>query len=180
MDQAPEGGGRRGEEAMSDPVETLKEAIDALDAFLLKREHLRLTGEYNAEHIAEFVEVTRKRKEAFDALDASYRALWDLYTEVAYLVGYAYAADGMRLEPGPADIVLGEVERLLKVESEWNDLHAPFPRDEWHADDGDVLWWRFPVTEPPYVGSPLDGDDFPDYVTHWTRCPVPTMPVLED
>jgi hypothetical protein len=29
------------------------------------------------------------------------------------------------------------------------------PLDEWHDDMGDVLWWKFPVTEPPYCGSPL-------------------------
>ena len=28
--------------------------------------------------------------------------------------------------------------------------------DEWFEDHGDVLWWRFPVREAPYVGSPLD------------------------
>ena len=50
------------------------------------------------------------------------------------------------------------------------------PHHEWHEDDGPVLWWRFPVTEPPYVGTPLD-DDFPDeYVTHWTRIVVPHVP----
>lgn len=27
---------------------------------------------------------------------------------------------------------------------------------EWIENYGDVLWWRFPVTEPPYLGSPLD------------------------
>jgi len=34
-----------------------------------------------------------------------------------------------------------------------------------------VLWWRFPINEPPYVGTPGD-DGFPDYVTHWTRIPI--------
>jgi hypothetical protein len=29
-------------------------------------------------------------------------------------------------------------------------------REEWHEDYGDVLWWTFPLTEAPYVGSPLD------------------------
>lgn len=49
-------------------------------------------------------------------------------------------------------------------------------RDDWHEDDGDVLWWAFPVREPPYVGTPLD-DDFPAYVTHWTRLgPPPNAP----
>lgn len=27
---------------------------------------------------------------------------------------------------------------------------------EWHEDHGTVLWWRFPICEPPYVGTPLD------------------------
>lgn len=43
---------------------------------------------------------------------------------------------------------------------------------EWDEFDGDVLWWKLPVVEPPYVGTPLD-DDFPDYVTHWTKIVVP-------
>lgn len=30
------------------------------------------------------------------------------------------------------------------------------PRSEYHEDMGNVLWWKFPVTEPPYVGMPLD------------------------
>ena len=52
----------------------------------------------------------------------------------------------------------------------------PIPVDKWHEDDGDVLWWRFPVVEAPYVGTPLD-DDFPDYVTHWTPLgPIPNPP----
>jgi hypothetical protein len=47
------------------------------------------------------------------------------------------------------------------------------PLLEWHEDRGDVLWWRFPVEEPPYVGSPLD-TDWPGYHTHWT--PLPLVP----
>lgn len=30
------------------------------------------------------------------------------------------------------------------------------PATEWHEDHGNVLWWRFPIEEPPYVGTPLD------------------------
>lgn len=48
-------------------------------------------------------------------------------------------------------------------------------RDSWEERCGAVLWWRFPIIEPPYVGSPLD-DDFPDYVTHWTPISVPKSP----
>ena len=29
------------------------------------------------------------------------------------------------------------------------------PRSEWTEQDGDVLWWHFPICEPPYLGSPL-------------------------
>lgn len=68
-------------------------------------------------------------------------------------------------------------------------------RVEWHEDDGPVLWWKFPIVEPPYVGTPLDcgrtvavqiigADDpmlqtkfdvggWPGYHTHWTRIVVP-------
>ena len=52
------------------------------------------------------------------------------------------------------------------------DALRPRPLDDWHDDIGDVLWWRFPITEPPYVGTPLD-DDWPFYHTHWTPIPVP-------
>lgn len=45
--------------------------------------------------------------------------------------------------------------------------------DEWHEDFGDALWWRFPIDEPPYCGSPL-WDDWPGYHTHWTEIPVPS------
>lgn len=30
------------------------------------------------------------------------------------------------------------------------------PYSEWSEDHGDVLWWRFPVVEAPYVGGPTD------------------------
>ncbi len=48
------------------------------------------------------------------------------------------------------------------------------PIEEWHEDFGDVLWWTFPIEEPPYVGSPLC-DDWTGWYTHWTPivCPVP-------
>jgi len=57
------------------------------------------------------------------------------------------------------------------------DRIAP-PFDAWHEDYGDVLWWRFPICEPPYVGSPLSSDwpfdesDEPNL--GWTAFIVPT------
>lgn len=72
------------------------------------------------------------------------------------------------------------------------------PLAEWCEEDGEVLWWRFPIDEPPYVGSPLDlgqtvevvfrtqqGEEthrhmvggWPGYHTHWTPLPpLPTAP----
>ena len=66
---------------------------------------------------------------------------------------------------------------------------------EWHEDIGDVHWWTNPVTEPPYVGSPLDrGRDleirigftrfhkadgvggWPGYHEWWT--PLPAAPTV--
>ena len=47
-----------------------------------------------------------------------------------------------------------------------------FPLDAWHEDIGDVLWWKMPIDEPPYVGSPLD-TRWPGYHTHWTPLSVP-------
>ena len=72
------------------------------------------------------------------------------------------------------------------------------PLSEWHEDIGDVLWWCFPIVEPPYVGSPRDlgktvrlqiiggtepflKTDFnvggwPGYHTHWTPIECPQEP----
>lgn len=67
------------------------------------------------------------------------------------------------------------------------------PLEEWSESDGDVLWWFFPMTEPPYVGGPhclgqiievhahrgmvctgMVGG-WPGYHTHWT--PLPATPL---
>src|SRR5690625_4173312 len=47
------------------------------------------------------------------------------------------------------------VKRLGGLE----DKLEPIPAEDWHEDDGFVLWWRLPIEEPPYVGNPLC-DDF--------------------
>ncbi len=56
-----------------------------------------------------------------------------------------------------------------------DDALRPRPAAAWRADDGDVLWWFFPVEEAPYVGTPLD-DDWPGHHTHWTPIVVPYAP----
>jgi hypothetical protein len=49
------------------------------------------------------------------------------------------------------------------------------PLEEWGEDYGDVLWWKFPIEEPPYVGSPLD-EKWTGYHTHCTQIPIPDAP----
>lgn len=39
---------------------------------------------------------------------------------------------------------------------EEKDLYRIRPFCDWHEDYGDVLWWKIPICESPYVGSPLD------------------------
>ena len=60
------------------------------------------------------------------------------------------------------------------------------PASEWHDDDGDVLWYRLPVAQSPYVGSPLDtgwhdepfaillnGETKSEYFTHFQYIHTP-------
>lgn len=47
-----------------------------------------------------------------------------------------------------------------------------FRLEDWFEEDGACLWWKFPIEEEPYVGSPLDVN-FPNDVTHFTRIVIP-------
>lgn len=72
-----------------------------------------------------------------------------------------------------------DAERAAREKAEAAPIARPL--DEWHEDFGPVLWWKFPIEEPPYVGSPLDAD-WPDYHTHWTpiRCPEQPQIALKE
>jgi hypothetical protein len=63
------------------------------------------------------------------------------------------------------------VERTEKAEAEIERLTTLRSASEWRDDDGDVLWWRMPIQEAPYVGSPLECGWFEDFYTHWTPLP---------
>lgn len=69
-----------------------------------------------------------------------------------------------------------EVERRRDAELAARKVLAR-PKEDWHEDFGDVLWWKFPVEESPYVGNPLCSD-WPGYHTHWT--PLPPVPLDPD
>jgi hypothetical protein len=90
----------------------------------------------------------------------------------------------------PACAVILEAEKPLVAR----------PLADWHDDDGPVLWWRFPVDGPPWIGTPLDDEwpvlrerhgerayavvravdpGLPPYYTHWTPITVPAAPEEE-
>lgn len=89
----------------------------------------------------------------------------DMYDEM-YGQGFKYAT---------LSEVLGELSALKATKVAFEDLRTPRRLSDWDEYDGNVLWWRFPINEPPYVGTPLD-DDFPPYVTHWTPLELPYEP----
>lgn len=49
-------------------------------------------------------------------------------------------------------------------------FHQPRLEAEFHEDMGYGVWFRFPIDEPPWIGSPLC-DDWPGYHTHFTPLP---------
>ncbi|MEK4474321.1 hypothetical protein NSQ91_13985 [Paenibacillus sp. FSL R7-0048] len=86
-----------------------------------------------------------------------------------------------------AKVVLGQLQRTLSTL--YPDTPAPTPEikqqfaarplDEWHEEMGDMLWWMFPIQEPPYCGNPLDSD-WSDCYTHWTPIVIPADPAPKE
>ena len=80
-------------------------------------------------------------------------------------------------------------ETIREQDARWDDVHRPRELHEWSETDGPVLWWKFPIDEPPYVGTPNDlgftvemhahvgmvarglVGGWPGYHTHWTPLP---------
>lgn len=55
------------------------------------------------------------------------------------------------------------------------------PLEDWNEEIGDCLWWKFPIEEPPYLGSPLDTTwaelEYDRYYTHFTRLAIPDIKI---
>jgi len=56
------------------------------------------------------------------------------------------------------------------------DYQVLYDIDDWHEDFGPVVWWRCPIEEAPWVGTPLDDDFIENYYTHWSKLLVPPSP----
>lgn len=124
------------------------------------------------------------------------------------------------VEVGPPSAE-GERQAVAEIAADWHpgrslrtvcervierDSVEPRPLSTWHEDIGPVLWWRFPIDEPPYIGTPLDGGlsveirtqlphlpheamaeprdltrifvgGWPGYHTHWTPLIIPLDPI---
>lgn len=104
--------------------------------------------------------------------------------------------------------ILGDPKAILPQHGHWaspfvddvtlNELRHAQPLELWTEAEGPVLWWRFPIEEPPYIGTPLDRGHtvelhtqdsleprvaarcsiggWPGYHTHWTRIVLPEDP----
>lgn len=74
------------------------------------------------------------------------------------------------IAPWAIKALLAEVGALTATVAERDAERVVRELDDWSDAEGCVLWWRLPVDEPPYVGTPGDSD-WPGYHTHWTRLP---------
>lgn len=108
-----------------------------------------------------------------------------------WIRGRAGAASGRPKDPKPAKPALkGKPAGLVKVpqtrpshpttaaqRAQARSGRTPpmaFRREDWHEEDGFVLWWVFPICEPPIVRDPRAGLSV--RYTHWTRIDVPEQP----
>ena len=72
---------------------------------------------------------------------------------------------------------VGFENAIAETLSRWGSptpVPVAIPGEKYHEDMGPVTWWRLPVDEPPWVGTPNDSD-WPGYHTHFT--PAPTNPL---
>jgi hypothetical protein len=66
------------------------------------------------------------------------------------------------------------LEKLQRLQAIVNRLHTPQPLSSWHEEIGNVLWWSYPICEPPFSGEPYDSDwpfDENDPAVYWVPLP---------
>jgi len=61
--------------------------------------------------------------------------------------------------------LLAEKEQLASIVCHYETFEHI---DDYHEDEGCVLFWKLPVVEPPYCGTPNDTGFLEGYYTHWT------------
>jgi hypothetical protein len=83
--------------------------------------------------------------------------------------GGAYRLTGNDVRWLIAEVIAGDT-RISALEAQIARLHTLRPEGDYHEDMGPVLWWIWPICEPPYCGQPGDSD-WPDYHTHFSPLP---------
>ena len=142
---------------MTNPYRALcAELIDALDSGIP-------AGRIRMSPLADRARALLAEPEAEGPTDEELEKLAEPFSYVA-LGGWARTVDD---EVGFARAVLSRWGRPAAAP-------VAIPGEEYHEDMGPVTWWRLPVDEPPWVGTPNDSD-WPGYHTHFT--PAPTNPL---
>ena len=77
----------------------------------------------------------------------------------------------IRVMPNASSVYLDGHDEISLTEPQAEKVEAHLA-EHWNEDIGDVLWWNFPVEEPPYCGTPLD-EHFPKYKTHFSVIDMP-------
>jgi hypothetical protein len=73
----------------------------------------------------------------------------------------------LKVEYGKAKAEITELK--AKMEGMKDDIKFIDLKIEEPEDTENVLWWKFPICEPPYVGSMNDDEFLHDYYTHWQK-----------
>lgn len=72
-------------------------------------------------------------------------------------------------------------EHVIVLLDEMTRFALPRIAKEYHEDYGPVLWWSWPVCEPPRCGTPLDSDwpfgDLENCDRVWTLLTLPREPL---
>jgi hypothetical protein len=104
------------------------------------------------------------KQEVLEELETTSTQFFHVATSTGVEANNKTLSTGVFAGLGIAKSVLTKLEEPQKVIAQLS--------GKWHEDIGPVLWWDFPVEEPPYCGTPLD-DDFPKYKTHFTELYIP-------
>ena len=110
------------------------------------------------------------KQEVLEELETTSTQFFHVATSTGVEANNKTLSTGVFAGLGIAKSVLTKLEEPQKVIAQLS--------EKWHEDIGPVLWWDFPVEEPPYCGTPLD-DDFPKYKTHFTELHIPDEVVEE-
>ncbi len=138
-----------------------------------------MLGFYPAMPKAVAKDTDEDRTECFDSDDRE-----QCVRALGHLLELAESASLMRVVWGCA-VMLDPANKCVDPDADTIEHHPdalagheakiPQPLADWREDIGEVLWWRFPISEAPYVGTPGDSD-WPGYHTHWTRIICPEAP----